>query len=38
MTSKIVILVQNNGGGGSKRNNRGYNYSNLRGGASSLSN
>ena len=37
-TSKVVISAQRNYSGGSKRNNRGYKYSSLRGGASSLSN
>ena len=38
-TSKIVISAQRGyGGGGNGRNNRGYKYSSLRSGASSLSN
>ena len=32
------MSAQRDYGGGSKRNNRGYKYSSLRGGASSLSN
>ena len=38
ITSEIVMLARRDHGGGNKRNNYGYRYSSLRGGASSLSN